>query len=36
VLESDILGKAVFAENSQLMSEVRKIKNSLEDCTKGK
>lgn len=36
VLESDIVGKAVFAENSQLMSEVRKIKNSLDDCIKGK
>ena len=36
VLESDIVGKSVFAENSQLLSEVRQIKKTLEDCTKGK
>ncbi|MBI2471936.1 MAG: AAA family ATPase [Planctomycetes bacterium] len=35
ILESDIVGRAVFAENSQLLSEVRQIKNRLEDCTKG-
>lgn len=36
VLESDILGQAVFVENSRLLSEVRQIKDSLECCTKGK
>lgn len=36
VLESDIAGKAVFADNSQLLSEIRQIKNALADCTKGK
>lgn len=36
VLKSDILGQAVFVENSRLLSEVRQIKDSLECCTKGK
>ena len=36
ILESDIVGRAAFAENSQLLSEVRQIKNCLEDYTKGK
>lgn len=35
VLESDIMGQAVFVENSRLLSEVRQIKDSLECCTKG-
>jgi CO dehydrogenase maturation factor len=35
ILESDIVGRSVFSENSQLLSEVRQIKNRLEDCTKG-
>ncbi len=34
ILESDIVGRAVFAENSQLLSEVRQIKSRLEDCIK--
>lgn len=36
VLESDIQGNAAFTGNSQLLSEVRQIKNKLEDCTKVK
>lgn len=36
VLESDIQGHAAFAGNNQLLSEVRQIKNKLEDCTKVK
>ncbi|HHT9130691.1 MAG TPA: carbon monoxide dehydrogenase, partial [Candidatus Brocadiaceae bacterium] len=36
VLESDIVGKAVFAENSQLLSEVKEIKDRLEDWLKSK
>ncbi|MEP9412129.1 MAG: AAA family ATPase [Candidatus Brocadia sp.] len=36
ILESDIAGMAVFAENSQLLTEVREIKNSLEGCTKSR
>jgi len=36
ILESDIIGRAVFVENSQLLTEVRQIKNRLEDCIKSK
>ena len=36
ILESDIVGSAAFAGNNQLLSEVRQIRNSLEDCIKGK
>ena len=34
ILESDIVGRAAFTENSQLLSEVRQIKTRLEDCIK--
>jgi CO dehydrogenase maturation factor len=36
ILASDIGGKAVFEENSQLLSEVKQIRNRLEEFTKGK
>jgi len=36
ILESDIIGRAAFVENSQLLTEVRQIKNRLEDCIKSK
>jgi CO dehydrogenase maturation factor len=36
VLNADIEGRAAFAENSQLLTEVRQIKNRLEDCIKSK
>ncbi|GAB63537.1 MAG: carbon monoxide dehydrogenase [Candidatus Jettenia sp.] len=35
ILESDIDGRAAFAENKQLLSEVEQIKDKLEDCIKG-
>ncbi|GJQ22946.1 MAG: AAA family ATPase [Planctomycetia bacterium] len=35
ILESDIVGRAVFAENDQLLSEVRQIKENLVQSTKG-
>ncbi len=36
VLESDVVGRAAFAENAQLMSEVRQIMGKLEDCASGR
>lgn len=35
ILESDIVGRAVFTENDQLLSEVRQIKENLVQSTKG-
>ncbi len=36
ILNADIEGRAAYAENSQLLSEVRQIKNNLEDCIKSR
>ncbi|MEB2308172.1 MAG: carbon monoxide dehydrogenase accessory protein CooC [Candidatus Brocadiaceae bacterium] len=35
ILESDIVGRAVFTENDRLLSEVRQIKENLVQSTKG-